>query len=170
MKILGWTVFVQRQVANSTRLENYKWEWETAMKKLRRCWLGLASCLTAGAILAFIAHNVFADAPQPGITISSLGGGEFTVTVTNSLSTTNYTLFWVPQLGNPSIPWEPIYAGAVGQSNFTVDASGFTAGFFRAALVNGGSVPPWEAADPSDPNSPILSVSITIPADGSTVQ
>jgi hypothetical protein len=140
------------------------------MKKLRRYWLGLASCLSAGAMLAFIAHNVFADAPPPALTISSLGSNEFNVTITNSLATTNYTLFWAPALNDPDNPWEVLSVGAVGQSNFTVDASGFPALFFRAALISSAGVPPWEAADPSDPNSPILSVSITIPADGSIVQ
>lgn len=140
------------------------------MKKLRRCWLGLASCLSAGAILAFIAHNVFADAPQPGITISSLGGSEVSITITNSLSTTNYALFWAPELNSPDNPWEVLSVGTVGQSNFIVDASGFPTLFFRAALISSTGVPPWEAADPSDPNSPILSVSITTPADGSVVQ
>jgi hypothetical protein len=140
------------------------------MKKIRRYWLTLASCLSAGAVLALIALNVFGDAPQPVITISSLGTNQFLVTVTNSLSTTNYTLFWTPVLADPNNPWEAISAGAVGQSNFMVDGGAYPVGFFRVALLAPTGVPPWERADPNDPNSPILSVSITIPADGSVVQ
>jgi hypothetical protein len=140
------------------------------MKKLRRYWLTVASCLSAGAILAFIALSVFADAPPPVLTISSLGSNAFNVTITNSLPTTNYTLFWAPALNDPNNTWEVLSVGAVGQSNFTIDASGFPALFFRAALISITGVPPWEAADPSDPNSPILSVNIVTPADGSTVQ
>ena len=141
------------------------------MKIIRSYWLTFVSCLGAGAALAFIAFNVFADAPQPGITITSLGTNAYVVSVTNSLSTTNYTLFWTPVLGDEAdFPWEAISSGAIGQSNFTVTGGGFPAGFFRVALLQSGGVPPWEAADPSDPNSPILSVSITIPADGSVVQ
>jgi len=100
-----------------------------------------------------------------------LGTNEFLVTVTNSLSTTNYTLFWTPVIGNEvEFPWEAISAGTVGQSNFIVDGSGFPAGFFRVALIPSTSVPPWEAANPDDPNSPILSVNIVSPANGSVVQ
>jgi hypothetical protein len=141
------------------------------MKTIRRYWVTLASCFGVSAAVALIAINVFADAPQPVLTISSLGSNQFLVTITNSLSTTNYTLFWTPALSDPNNPWEAIAAGSVGQSNFTIlDAAGYPAGFFRVALLPGTGVPPWEAADPSDPNSPILSVSITIPADGSVVQ
>lgn len=140
------------------------------MKKIRRIWFTLASCLGVGAAMALVALNVLADAPQPVITISSLGTNEFLVAVTNSLSTTNYTLYWTPVLSDPNNPWEPIAAGSVGQSNFTVNGGAYPFGFFRVALVPSAGVPPWERADPNDPNSPILSVSITIPADGSTVQ
>jgi len=140
------------------------------MKMLKRYWITLASFLGVSAAVALIAFNVFADAPQPVITISSMGTNEFMVTVTNSLSTTNYTLYWTPMLSDPNNPWEPIAAGAVGQSNFVVDGGAYPVGFFRVALVPPTGVPPWERADPNDPNSPILSVSITIPADGSVVQ
>jgi hypothetical protein len=140
------------------------------MKKIRRMGFTLASCLGVGTAIALIALNVFADAPQPAITISSLGTNQYLVTVTNSLSTTNYTLFWTPVLADPNNPWEAIAAGSVGQSNFMVDGGAYPVGFFRVALVPSTGVPPWERADPSDPNSPILSVSITIPADGSAVQ
>ena len=140
------------------------------MKKIRRFGFTLASCLGIATAIALIALNVFADAPQPVITISSLGTNEFLVTVTNSLSTTNYTLYWTPVLSDPNNPWEPIAAGSVGQSNFMVDGGAYPVGFFRVALVPPTGVPPWERADPNDPNSPILSVSIATPADGSTVQ
>jgi hypothetical protein len=140
------------------------------MKILKRYWITFASFLGVSAAVALIAINVFADAPQPVITISSLGTNEFLVTVTNSLSTTNYTLYWTPVLADPNNPWEAIAAGSVGQSNFMVDGGAYPVGFFRVALVPSTGVPPWERADPNDPNSPILSVSITTPADGSTVQ
>ena len=141
------------------------------MKKIRRYWLTLASCFGIGAAIALIALNVFADAPQPVLTISPLGSNQFLVTITNSLSTTNYTLFWTPVLGDSNnFPWEAISAGTIGQSNFPVDGGGYPAGFFRVALLTSGGIPPWERADPNDPNSPILSVSITTPADGSVVQ
>jgi hypothetical protein len=142
---------------------------ETIMKIIKG-WITLASCLALSAVLVLIAINVFADPPQPGLSISSLGSNQFLVTITNSLSTTNYTLFWTPVLADPNNPWEAIAAGTVGQSNFTVDGSGYPAGFFQVALLPGTGVPPWEAANPSDPNSPILSVNITIPAAGSVVQ
>jgi hypothetical protein len=140
------------------------------MKKIRRIGFTLASCFGIGTAIALIVLNVFADAPQPGITISSLGSNQFLVAITNSLSTTNYTLYWTPVLSDPNNPWEPIGAGAVGQSNFMVNGGDFPVGFFRVALVPATGVPPWERADPNDPNSPILSVSITIPVDGSVVQ
>jgi hypothetical protein len=140
------------------------------MKIIRRYWLTLTSCFAIGAAITLIALNVFADAPQPVLTISSLGSNQFLVTITNSLSTTNYTLFWTSVLSDPDNPWEAIAAGGVGQSNFTVDGGAYPLGFFRVALLTGGGVPPWERADPNDPKSPILSVSITIPADGSVVQ
>lgn len=140
------------------------------MKTLKGYWITLVSCLGVSAAIVLVAINVLADAPQPGITISSLGSNEFLVAITNSLSTTNYTLFWTPVLADPNNPWEAIGAGSVGQSNFTIDGGAYPVGFFRVALVPSTGVPPWERADPNDPTSPILSVSITIPADGSVVQ
>jgi hypothetical protein len=140
------------------------------MKTLKGYGITLISCLGVSAAVVLIAINVFADAPQPAITISSLGSNQFLVAITNSLSTTNYTLFWTPVLADPNNPWEAIAAGSVGQSNFMVDGGAYPVGFFRVALVPATGVPPWERADPNDPNSPILSVSITIPADGSVVQ
>jgi len=140
------------------------------MKKIRRIGFALASCVSVGTAIALIALSAFADAPQPLITISSLGTNQYLVTITNSLNTTNYTLFWTPVLADPNNPWEAISAGTVGQSNFMVDGGAYPVGFFRVALVPATGVPPWQRADPNDPNSPILSVSITIPADGSVVQ
>lgn len=141
------------------------------MKKLRRYWLCLASCLGGGAILAFVAFSVLADAPPPALKISPSGTNQISVTITNSVSTTNYTLFWTPVLGDAvDYPWEAIEVGSIGQSNFTFDISSSSVGFFRAALLASDGVPPWEAADPNNPNSPILTVSIISPADGSTVQ
>jgi hypothetical protein len=141
------------------------------MKTIRKYRVAVASCLGVVSALSFIAINLFADAPPPVLTISSLGSNQFLVTVTNSISTTNYTLFWTPILGDEiDYPWEAITNGTVGQSNFTVDAGGYSAGFFRVALLSGGGIPPWEAANPDDPNSPILTVAIISPADGSTVQ
>ena len=133
--------------------------------------MAAASCLGAGTVITFIAFNLFADAPPPALTISSLGSNQFLVTVTNSVNTTNYTLFWTPVLGNETeYPWEAISTGAVGQASFTISGGGYQVGFFQVALISSSGVPPWEAADPSNPNSPILSVNIVSPANGSVVQ
>lgn len=141
------------------------------MKIIGRYHLVLALCLGIGTAITLIAVNLFADAPPPGLTISSLGSNQFLVTVTNSVSTTNYTLFWTPALGDSAeYPWEAISTGAVGQASFTISGGGYQVGFFQVALISSSGVPPWEAADPSNPNSPILSVNIVSPADGSVVQ
>jgi len=140
------------------------------MKTLKYHSAAFVCCALAAVIILTLALKLFADPPQPVLSISSLGTNQVLITVTNAVST-NYNLYWTPTLSNPGYPWTITQSGALGQSNFTVTIGGtYSAGFYRVAIPGGSGVPPWEAADPSDPNSPILSVFITYPLDGSVVQ
>lgn len=131
-----------------------------------------------GAIAALIGCfgiwicSSFADAPPPVLTISRLGSNNFSIVITNSLSTTNYQLEWTPFLANTNYPWQFVTVGDTGQSNFVVNAGNWNSGYFRALVgsdqdVDG--VPDWMDGNPLDSSVGILSVTIDSPLNGSTL-
>ena len=139
------------------------------MKIIRRYYLAVASCLGIGATLTFIAFNLLADPPAPVLTISSLGTNTFNFVVTNGVST-NYELYWTPVLNDPSnYPWTLITVGTNGQTNFSVNAAGWSVGFFRATVEQFYSgIPDYELADPNNPSLGPLTITIDSPTNGFT--
>jgi len=134
------------------------------MKKLRTL---LASLFICGTVA--IAIKVLADPPQPVISITPLGTNIFTVGITNGVGTANYDLYWTPILGDPDYPWTAIAIGNTGQTNFTLDGSIYTSGFFRVLLETTNGIPPWKAANPNDPGLGILAVLIDSPTNNSAL-
>lgn len=104
----------------------------------------------------------------PVLTITPLGTNQFSITVTNGVSTANYDLQWTPALGNPDYPWTFAKIGSTGQTNFNLNMGAYQAGFFRGLLDTNG-IPLWEAADPNNPGAGILTVFIDSPANGSNL-
>jgi hypothetical protein len=137
------------------------------MKKLNRHRVALiASCCVITVLLVI---KVLADPPQPGVSIQSFGTNVFSISVTNGVSTANYDLYWTPILANPDYPWAPAAIGTTGQTNFLLDMTPFTSGFFRVLLETTNSIPPWKAADPNNPGAGVLAVSIDSPTNAAVI-
>jgi hypothetical protein len=141
------------------------------MNQTKELWMTFITILGL-ALAVLIARTALAQVPPPVLSISPLGSNQFSVLITNGVSTTNYTLFWTPALSDPVYPWVVLGAGQVGETNFTIDGGEWPVGFFQV-LVGGDSdgdgVPEWIDGQPSNPSVGALSVTIDSPTDGSTV-
>ncbi len=143
------------------------------MKTLRRSLLIVLVSVSGIGAAIIMAVNALADVPQPVLRIAALGSNSFSITITNGVVTTNYTLYWTPALGNASYPWEVLGPGDVGETNFIVDAGNWTSGFFKVTIGNdldGDGFPDWEDANPNDPAIGILAVTIDSPLNGAVLQ
>ena len=124
-------------------------------------------------VAALCAVSMLSNAQQPVLKISNLGSNQFSVLITNGVSTTNYTLFWTPALGNAAYPWTYLGVGDVGETNFTVNGGEWNVGFFRVLLgadFDGDGVVEWLDAQPENPSVGILSVTIDSPTNGMVFQ
>ncbi len=105
----------------------------------------------------------------PFLTITSLGTNQVSLTITNAISADSYEVWWTPEIGNTAAyPWSAAAVGNIGQSNFVLNMNGLQTGFFYG-LLDTNAVPLWEEASPGTPGSSILKVTITSPANGSTL-
>jgi len=138
------------------------------MKKLSQLRIILGSCV-AIAIAFLIVFKVFADPPQPVVSIQSIGTNVFSISVTNGVSTANYDLYWTPILANSDYPWMVAAIGNTGQTNFLMDMNPYSTAFFRVLLETTNSIPPWKAADPNNPNAGVLAVSIDSPTNTAVI-
>ena len=107
-------------------------------------------------------------AQNAALTIAPLGTNEYSVNITNNIGTADYDLQWTPILANPDYPWSFAAIGVPGGTNFLLNAQGYQSAFFRAVLDTN-AVPLWEQSDPNNPSSPILTVTITSPANGANL-
>lgn len=124
-----------------------------------------------GAILAIVIYTALADDP-PALTIAPLGGGVFSVTITNAASPTNYLLEWTPVLADMNYPWLVVATNAPGETNWVMDMGPWPIGFLRVMVGwdgDGDSVPQWVDANPFDPSVGVLSVTIDSPVNGATL-
>lgn len=143
----------------------------TTIKKnptVRILYSTLAPLAVALSIIAMLAQ-----AQQPVLKISNLGSNQFSVLITNGISTTNYTLFWTPALADQNYPWVVLGIGNVGETNFTVDGAQWDSGFFKVLLgtdFDGDGSPEWQDAQPGNSAVGILSVTIDSPTNGMVFQ
>ena len=140
------------------------------MKTIRKYGILTAFILSIGAIV-ITALNALAASPV--LTITPFGTNQYSIIITNGLSTTNYTLFWTPILADPNYPWQVVGVGSLGQTNFAIDAGDVPNGFFRilvGADSDADGIPDWLDADPLNPNVGILDLTINVPANGSVLQ
>jgi hypothetical protein len=138
------------------------------MQVVRKNWIKGAGAILAVLIITLIARAQ--TAPAPGVTISPLGSNQYSIIVTNGVST-NYELYWTPVLGNSEYPWQLLGVGTIGETNFEVDAGEFFSGFFKASVEQVfGGVPDYELADPNNPSLGILTVTIDSPTNGAVLQ
>src|SRR5215471_10806473 len=85
----------------------------------------------AFAAIALSCSSFGQTVSAPGLTLSATGTNRFVVSITNAEPATNYTLER-RMLLDKAHSWNPYFRGAVGQSNFIVDAGGEMTGLLRA--------------------------------------
>lgn len=137
------------------------------MKTLRSHWRLVLGIAFTG-ILAIVAL-----ADPPVLKITSLGTNQFDISITNAVSTTNYTLFWTPAIENQLYPWTVVAVGGIGQSNFIMDVFDGNEGFFKVLVgsdEDGDGVPSWLDAQPFNPSVGVLTITIDSPVNGTLLQ
>ncbi len=127
-----------------------------------------------GGLLAAIGFMVYtALADPPVLTITPLGAGQYSITVTNSTGPTNLLLEWTPILADTNYPWLVVATNAPGQTNFTMDASAWPKGYFRVLMgdgdVDGDGIPSWMDAQPANGSVGALTVIIDSPLNGAAI-
>jgi len=138
------------------------------MKTIKRYWITLLGIFGGGLVVVATALTVWSQT-APILTITSLGTNQFSINITNNIGTADYDLLWTPVLANPDYPWTWAAIGTPGQTNFLLNMSVYQTGFFRA-LLDTNAIPLWEAADPNNPGTGILTVTIDSPANGAVLQ
>jgi hypothetical protein len=141
---------------------------ELNMKTIRRHWITLMGICGSGLIIAATALTGLSQT-APVLTIAPLGTNQFSITVTNGISTISYDVLWTPMLDNPNYPWSWVAAGSTGQTNFMINMGVYQTGFFQALMDTNG-IPLWEAADPKNQSAGILAVFIDSPTNGAVIQ
>jgi hypothetical protein len=131
----------------------------------------VASGLAIFASIVALIYSAVAD--QPILTIVPLGTNTFSIGITNGLSSSKYTLYWTPVLGDlENYPWEVLGIGGIGQTNFIVDGGDYPFGFFRVMVgedSDGDSVPDWQDAQPYNSSVGVLSLTIDSPLNGASL-
>jgi len=117
--------------------------------------------LGASAVVIAIA----ARATTPALKITSLGDGDFQLTVTNSATNDSYQIYYTPNF-DPGYQWNVLLVGSGGQTNFTVSVPPNGSGFYQAVAVgdfDNDGIPNWEDANPTNGSVGILTVIIDTP-------
>jgi hypothetical protein len=138
------------------------------MKTIRRHWISTIGVCAGGFVVVVAALTVLSQT-APVLTIASLGTNNFSIKITNGVSTADYDVQWTPALANPNYPWTYAAIGSTGQTNFMLNMGAYQSGFFRG-LLDTNSIPLWEAADPNNPGAGILTVFIDSPTNGAVLQ
>lgn len=129
-----------------------------------------AAATALATLVALLAYECLATPPV--ITFQKLSGTQYSITITNAVST-NYTLMWTPSLGDTNYPWRVLTNGSSGQTNFTVDAGVWPLGFFQVLTGDDtdlDSIPVWMDADPLNSAIGALTITINSPTNGATLQ
>ena len=127
------------------------------------------SKLLASAIKPGVQAKLLDPNGPPILTVAQTNGTQLLITITNPKNPQNYELLSTPILANSSYPWTPIAVGTTGQTNFTVNMGPYFAGFFRA-LQDTNAIPFWQAADPNNQATGVLTVYIDNPANATQLQ
>lgn len=138
------------------------------MKNIKQHWLTLIGVGGSGLLMLAAAFAALSQT-APILAIAPSGTNQISVTITNNIGGVDYDLQWTPVLENPNFPWSFAAIGVPGGTNFLLDAEGYPAIFFRA-ILDTNAVPLWEAANPNNPSSAILKVTIASPGNGSNLQ
>ena len=129
----------------------------------------LGTVVIGGAIMGLVITVVAQSVPLPLLTIATTGTNQVLVTITNGVSFSNYELYRTPILNSVLYPWQLVYVGTNGQTNFTLDMGLDTTGFIKAGIGSdwdSDGVPNWMDANPTDPNVGALTITIDSPVNG----
>jgi hypothetical protein len=138
------------------------------MKTMNKTWLALASICVSSLIIVVTALTALSQT-APVLTIAPSGTNGISITVSNAIPADSYEVWWTPVLGNTaSYPWTLAAPGTIGETNFLLPNWEYPTVFFRG-LLDTNAVPLWESANPGNPASPILNVTIASPANGSSL-
>jgi hypothetical protein len=137
------------------------------MKTIHKNSPALTGICGIGLITAVMTLTVWSQT-SPTLTIAPTGTNQMSITISNNIGMSDYDLEWTPVLANANYPWTFAAVGVPGGTNFVVPTAGYPAGFYRA-ILDTNAVPLWESADPNNPASPVLNVTIASPKNGSTL-
>jgi len=129
----------------------------------------MAGALAGGLLAATAGVGLVSAQTAPGLAIVQMATNQISVTVTNGISTDSYELWWTPSIGDTAdYPWTTAAVGAIGQTNFILPNWEYSTVFFRG-LLDTNAIPLWEAANPNNPGTNILKITIASPANGSSL-
>jgi hypothetical protein len=138
------------------------------MKTLNKNWLALTGICVSSLIIVVTALTALSQT-APVLTIAPTGTGQMSISISNNIGMADYDLEWTPNLANVNYPWTFAAIGVPGGTNFILETESYPTAFYRAVLDTN-AVPLWKAANPANPASPILTVTIASPANGSVLQ
>lgn len=161
---------INRKNMKETAMEQPAMKQDSASSNIRGGSIRVLGCL--GGFLAgvgFLVYTALADSP-PVLTIAPLGSNQFSITITNATSPTNYLLEWTPILADTNYPWLVVATNSPGQTNFNMDMGPWPMGFLRVMVGwdgDGDSIPDWIDAQPFNASVGALRVTIDSPLNGS---
>ncbi len=128
------------------------------------------NAVAATGILILAATLGALSQTAPVLTIKPVGTNQLSITISNNIGAADYDLQWTPVLASPNYPWTWAVPGTAGQTNFLLNLADFDTqtAFFRT-ILDTNAIPLWEAADPNNPATGILKVTIISPANGATL-
>jgi hypothetical protein len=109
----------------------------------------------------------------PVLVIAAAPTNQISISVTNAILTDSYEVWWTPVLGDTTgHPWTLAAPGSIGQTNFLLNKSQFSAvsNVFFMGLLDTNTPPLWENANPSNHGTNILKITIASPANGALLQ
>jgi|SRR6266850_5081731 len=137
-------------------------------------WAGFATIAVVVLLLSVAGlPRLGRSSPIPGISaVMSNDNATLWLTVTNGVTNEFYTIYSKLALDD-NIPWSGSITGMFGQTNFAVIVAPGLSGFFKAESGtdrDGDNVPNFQDADQNNAAVGILTITITAPANGSTIQ
>jgi len=128
-----------------------------------------ATAMTLSVPLRVVAGGILNPNNLPMLVITNLGAGQLSLTVTNPTAPENYEVITTPNLLTPIGQWMMIAVGTNGQCAFVVNAGTIPTGFYQV-IQDTHTIPLWEAADPNNQGTGVLSVWIDSPNNGAVLQ
>lgn len=124
--------------------------------------------LVTGTLMLALWISIGRADPPFGLTIQVVNSNQLALTITNAVSTVAYEI-QRRQVLEPLNPWVHETNGTPGQTNFTLNMSIYTMGFFQALPCidcDSDGIENWRDANPYDASVGILTITIESPTNG----